>query len=535
MKLQYLVNNVLKETSLSNQELEIHATNSENRTLISIKALEDIVLVSASDGFDYKIDPNDTFFTNGYQSWTTTYESDIRKKEKKILRVFNLFKFLVLKPYGDYEWYETKKDRLHSYDFYYVKGNNEIFILNNNFKKAFLIIETLKNENVINLYSDVEGKVLKKGQEFVLYDYEIYSSYEKGMAEFNSKYPHKNLNKIFGYTSWYNYYQNINEKIILRDLAALDDRFDLFQIDDGYETYVGDWLDVDKEKFPNGLTGIVEKIHSKGFKAGLWLAPFLAEKESKLVKEHPEYLKCDANGNPVMAGVNWSGPYILDLQKTEVKEYIQKCLKHYADMGFDFFKLDFIYASAYTHTDVTRAEASEESYKFLKECLPGKTILGCGATLGNVYNNFDYVRVGPDVSLDFDDKLYMRLLHRERPSTKNTVLNTIYRSFMNDRLFGNDPDVFLLRDQNLTLTKKQRYALAKLNALFGSVLMTSDDIATYDDEKKEILNKVLNVYRHAKDVKFETIGTKLHVSYKLDGEQLEFDYDTKKGIIENER
>ena len=36
--------------------------------------------------------------------------------------------------------------------------------------------------------------------------------------------------------------QDINEKIILRDLDALDSRFELFQIDDGYETFVGDWL-----------------------------------------------------------------------------------------------------------------------------------------------------------------------------------------------------------------------------------------------------------------------------------------------------
>ena len=42
--------------------------------------------------------------------------------------------------------------------------------------------------------------------------------------------------KLFGYTSWYNYYQNINESIILRDLDALDSRFELFQIDAATET-----------------------------------------------------------------------------------------------------------------------------------------------------------------------------------------------------------------------------------------------------------------------------------------------------------
>jgi alpha-galactosidase len=43
-----------------------------------------------------------------------------------------------------------------------------------------------------------------------------------------------------GYTSWYNYFQNITEDIILRDLDGLDpykDQVNIFQIDDGYETY----------------------------------------------------------------------------------------------------------------------------------------------------------------------------------------------------------------------------------------------------------------------------------------------------------
>lgn len=51
-----------------------------------------------------------------------------------------------------------------------------------------------------------------------------------------------------GYTTWYNYYPNINDKIVTQDLEALskvDADIDIFQIDDGYQTNVGDWLSVD--------------------------------------------------------------------------------------------------------------------------------------------------------------------------------------------------------------------------------------------------------------------------------------------------
>ena len=59
-----------------------------------------------------------------------------------------------------------------------------------------------------------------------------------------------------GYTTWYNYYPNINEKIVTDDLEALskvDADIDIFQIDDGYQTNVGDWLSVDQKKFPCGM------------------------------------------------------------------------------------------------------------------------------------------------------------------------------------------------------------------------------------------------------------------------------------------
>ncbi len=46
---------------------------------------------------------------------------------------------------------------------------------------------------------------------------------------------------------------HINEKIVTDDLEALakvPEQIDIFQIDDGYQTAVGDWLSTDPEKIP---------------------------------------------------------------------------------------------------------------------------------------------------------------------------------------------------------------------------------------------------------------------------------------------
>ena len=62
--------------------------------------------------------------------------------------------------------------------------------------------------------------------------------------------------RLAGYTSWYNRYQDISEESIEQDLKGCAEQLrpgDLFQIDDGWEPAVGDWLEPDGKKFPKGM------------------------------------------------------------------------------------------------------------------------------------------------------------------------------------------------------------------------------------------------------------------------------------------
>ena len=526
----------LTEKSEGTDAVRVSVEEKGAQRTILLTAKEDISL----DGFEERLaylsgeeGKGDTFFFNGYQSWTDSFERSLCEKEKNLKKVPKiLVDTFAFDRYGDYTFYPYDKERLHGYDLFYEKGKRPCFLFNLNAANAYLVIEAERASGKIKLYSDVKGATVKAGERFVLASYALYPSFEEGLAAFLEKYPLQNREKIFGYTSWYNYYQDVNEEIILRDLDALDSKFDLFQIDDGFETKVGDWLCVDPEKFPNGLEPLVEMIHLRGLKAGLWLAPFVAEEDSALFRERKAWFKRDEKGAFVKCGSNWSGFYALDLENEEVLAYIEKCLKHYAEMGFDFFKLDFLYAANLpSYEGLTRSMAAERAYRFLRECLPDRLILGCGATLSNAAGKFDYMRVGPDVSLSFDDAFYMRFFHRERPSTKTTVQNTIYRSFLNDRFFGNDPDVFLLRDENLKLKEKTKTALLTINALFGSVLMTSDNLKTYGAAARRKLEEAFDLFRHAEVKDFSRKGKRIFIRYEKNGEEKTVVYDKEKGEL----
>ena len=531
MKLTYSIKGVLFQTDVSNDVVEIHEATKKNRTTVVLKAKKDIKIESAEIKESYTYDPEDLIFVNGYQSWTDTKEFTVKENLKNI---YKMPKFLVNKfsfdKYGDAPFKKYRKGVLHGFDYSYIRGKKPLFIGTYNSKNAYLIINHEIKNNQIVLEADCKIS-LNQDEEFTIFDYAmVYGDLDTTLnAFFPKKMKEKN---IFGYTSWYNHYQNITESILLDNLLNIDSRFDLFQIDDGYEQYVGDWLKVDKVKFPNGLDGICKQILSKNVTAGIWLAPFVAEEKSDLFKEHPNWFYKDKDGNPVKCGSNWSGFYVLDIYNEEAKAYIVECLNHYKEMGFRFFKLDFLYSvGMMEREDKTRAQITEDAYNIIVDTLKDCQVLGCGAILSNSAGKFTYLRIGPDVSLIFDDVWFMKFFHRERISTKVTIQNTIYRSIFARSLFLNDPDVFLLRDDNISLSLEQREALATINALFGNVLMTSDNPGDYDDRKKEILNRILHIHHDATNRRYSRDGDFIHISYMLDGEEIDRVYDTKRGVF----
>ena len=526
------------DADAENDDLTVSVEDDGARRRVTLKAKRDLILDDYTE-FDSALlqggdDPaNDRYFLNGYQSWTDTRETYLSECEHDVTRLPKaLVRRFAFDRYGDATFFPYDKNVLHGYDVFYRRGSRECFFSNLNAENAFLVFSVDRTSGKTKLQSDVSGARVKVGEEYAVCEYLFASSFDAGVRAFKNAFHARKAEKLLGYTSWYNYYRDVNETILTRDLASLDERFDLFQIDDGYETYVGDWLDVDPVKFPNGLSPFVEAAHERGIRAGIWLAPFVAESKSRLFTERPDLFRRGEDGQPILCGSNWSGFYALDLENGEARDYIRRCLSRYAEMGFDFFKLDFLYAACLpVYPGKTRARAASDAFGFLRECLGDKLILGCGAPLFPAAGKFDYMRVGPDVSLKFDDAWFMRFMHRERISTKVTLQNTVYRSFLDGALFGCDPDVFLLRDANLSLSPERREALLTLNALFGRLLMTSDNIADYDSEKREALTRALALFRRASVAEYEREGDRIRVSYVLNGQETELRYDTRKGVL----
>jgi alpha-galactosidase len=59
------------------------------------------------------------------------------------------------------------------------------------------------------------------------------------------------------------------------------------RVDDSYQVSVGDWPTLN-DKYPRGMPFLSDAIHSHGYKAGIWLAPFLLSERSEVYADHPD-------------------------------------------------------------------------------------------------------------------------------------------------------------------------------------------------------------------------------------------------------
>lgn len=497
------VNGKIKTSNENNEDFSIDIKSDDHSLKVLLIPKSPISILKFYAEEKYSFSDSSRFFANGFQSWTDTKEFTANEKMPGLGLVGKspFGKKFGLKYVGDYTFVEPEKEvgKFHSFSLAYVKNGSSIdFVGSLNDRTGYTIIYADMNNNTLRYSKDLEGITIDSPYE-ILDLYFDKGEYDSVFDNYFNALGVKPLTdkKIKGYTSWYNYYQNISEDVILRDLESISTKKELvntFQVDDGYQTAVGDWLSIDDKKFPNGMKCIADAIHEKGFEAGLWLAPFGAQHNSIIAKEHKDWLICDNKGKPIPVGANWGGFYAINIYNDEARAYVKKVFNEVLNVwGFDLVKLDFLYATAIIPmNNKTRGEIAYDTIDLLRECVGDKKILGCGVQQMPCFGKVDYMRIGADMSLGWAHSLLRKNMHREDVSTPNALHNSIYRRCFNNRAFLCDPDVFLLRRTNIKFTIQQQKLLAKFIKLFGGVLFMSDNISDYDSEQTAILCDTLS-------------------------------------------
>ena len=538
--INYTANGVKKSAIKSNDDFDLELVEKDNGLKLTILPKTKLSDIDFMVTRDYTYSEDSRFFANGFQSWTDTME--FTKNEQMpglgLIGKSPFGKYFGMKYVGDYTFVKPEKcaGEFHAVSFAYVRtGEGLDFFGSLNDRTGYTIIYADMNNNTLSFSKDLEGIELTDSYEILNlffaqggYD-EVFDAYFSAM---NIK-PLTNK-KIKGYTSWYNYYQNISEEVILRDLDSIcaeKELINTFQVDDGYETAVGDWFSIDKKKFPNGMRFIADKIHEKGLDAGLWLAPFGAQRNSQLVQEHPDWLIKNEKGKPICVGANWGGFYALNIYNEQARQYVKDVFNEVLNnWGFDLVKLDFLYATAIIPmNNKTRGEIAYDTIDLLRECVGDKKIIGCGVQQMPCFGKVEYMRIGPDMALGWAHNFIRRNMHREDVSTPNAIHNSIYRRCLGGRAFLCDPDVFLLRRTNIKFTPEQQRLLAKFIKLFGGVLFMSDNVAEYDSGQLSVFRDVLT--EDAKLIAVNEVHDTVFIDYEQNGKKEIMKFNVNNGDI----
>jgi alpha-galactosidase len=319
---------------------------------------------------------------------------------------------------------------------------------------------------------------------------DVFSGYARALAD---RLGRRGGRRMRVWCSWYFYYESITEGAIPEVLDGLGDLpFDIVQIDDGWQQGIGDWQP--NRDFPAGMEATADRIRRTGRRAGLWLAPLIAHSSSALARERPNLLLRSADDEPVVAGINWGGPYFaLDPTAAATHEFLAELIATVRGWGYDYLKLDFLYAAAYPGThryEMPRELAYRQAMEVIREAAGNDCyLLACGAPVVASIGLFDGIRIGPDVAEFWEDPAMVELGDESARGARNALATSCQRLWLRPAI-DTDPDVVFFRSDGIELEQRTLDALRDLAQIAG-FLGVSDPPGQLTDETRKALGRWL--------------------------------------------
>jgi hypothetical protein len=293
-----------------------------------------------------------------------------------------------------------------------------------------------------------------------------------------------------GWSSWYELGAAVTEADLLANVefcAAHFDRrfFRYIQLDDGYQRAAGDWDT--NAKFPHGHRWLTDRVHTAGFQAGLWVAPFAVAEGSDVARTNPSWLLKGPppEGAPVLMDTreSWGGRILaLDGAHSGVQQWLYDLARRVVrEWGYDYLKIDFLEwaTGGVTHYGgLTRAEAYRGGLAALREGLGTEAfLLACGAPLQHAAGLVDGMRIGNDVDASWN-------------GIQSPARAAALRSFYHRSVWLNDPDCLVVRPP---LTLDEARVWASVVAISGGMNLFSDNLPQLSAERLPILQKTIPV------------------------------------------
>jgi alpha-galactosidase len=182
-----------------------------------------------------------------------------------------------------------------------------------------------------------------------------------------------------------------------------------FVLDDGWfgkrdddTTSLGDWQ-IDPRKWPDGLTPLIDKVHSLGMTFGLWVEPEMINATSDLYRAHPDWVLGPADQT------TGRHQLVLDLGKAEVRDHLFTVISEILSRNaIDYLKWD--HNRLLPVLDAAQGRGILELLAQLRAAHPGVEIESCASGGGRIdYGILRYTtRVWLSDCIDAHERLRMQ-------------------------------------------------------------------------------------------------------------------------------
>lgn len=359
--------------------------------------------------------------------------------------------------------------------------------------------------------TDLEERPLRKGEAYRLEKimFTGCSDREERLLEAYGDAVSRHMNAVptgdlpTGWCSWSCYYNGVDEEKIRRaadgqERYTLSGQANLIQIDDGWQrgdSFPGDFW-TDPVKFPEGMRATSEYVTRKGMTFGLWLSPFLIDDRSEFYDELKAFVSEEVTLIEHCHPFELGDPRFL----THLRKVFTRMTKEY---GAKYFKLDFLAASIRYFTgkendgkpvrfrDGFCVELLRKALSVIRETVgPDVFLLSCGAPtlLGAGICN------GARMSCDIIWGKYAGC-----PSyweiMRNCIGTVCRRYFYHRRVYVNDPDGLVLRDEdtgdgyNSTWAEAQLWSIAV--AMSGGSVLSNDELENLSPARRRLYTRLL--------------------------------------------
>ena len=329
--------------------------------------------------------------------------------------------------------------------------------------------------------------------------------------------------QLNGWSTWDYYGRVYDTKDVINNIDQIDAdglKVNIIQIDGGWWTARGDYLSV-RKNLQGGMKAIADYAKSKGYRAGIHLDGFRADKTSNIYKEHPDWFLKDQDGETICQSIDKKDAFMqyiyFDYSNPAVCAYMKNVLSTIrTDWGFSYFKIDFMrYGLVETiltehgkekkgikkvtavkafDNNLTSMERTRLGLKSMREGIGDGFFLACSSVFGPTIGIVDGIRTGGDISPTFEHY-------------KTRCLQNGGNFYLNHIVAQNDADYLVVRNKddeepsrawgedkfggNTTYNEAKMWS--DYVSLYGGIKINSDNLLTLRSERKNLIKNAFSL------------------------------------------